>query len=61
VWVCRERLGTGVLGFAHRGFDRVVTAFAGEPLAQTGCQQCGECVAVCPTGALVLKEPAKAT
>ena len=56
VWVCRERLGIGVLGFAHRGFHRVVTTFAGEPLGESGCQGCQECISVCPTGALTLKD-----
>ncbi|MCD6399174.1 biotin--[acetyl-CoA-carboxylase] ligase [candidate division WOR-3 bacterium] len=56
VWECRERLGIGVLGFAYRGFKRVVTTFGGEPIASSGCRGCGECVAVCPAGALTFKE-----
>lgn len=56
VWVCRKRLGIGVLGFAHRGFRRVVTTFGDMPLGETGCEVCGECVSVCPVGALVSKE-----
>ena len=56
VWVCRERLGAGVLGFAHRGFERTVTTFAGEPLGASRCHKCAECVRVCPTGALVFKD-----
>ena len=56
VWICRERLGIGVLGFAHRGFARVLTTFAGEPIGESGCQECGECVSACPTGALVFKD-----
>ena len=56
VWVCREQLGIGILGFAHRGFERIVTTFLDEPLGETGCQECGECVTICPTGALTLKE-----
>jgi formate dehydrogenase major subunit/NADH-quinone oxidoreductase subunit G len=56
VWVCRERLGIGVLGFAYRGFERMMTTFEGEPLAKTRCDRCGDCVEVCPTGALVPKE-----
>jgi len=56
VWICRERLGIGVLGFAHRGFGRIVTTFAHEPLVAQDCQGCGECALACPTGALVLKE-----
>jgi len=56
VWVCRERLGIGVLGFARRGFDRVVTTFGDEPIAESKCRDCGECVVVCPTGALTFKD-----
>ncbi len=55
IWVCRQHLGIGVLGFAYRGFQRVVTTFAGKPLAESGCQECGECVSICPVGALVFK------
>jgi len=56
VWVCREHLGVGVLGFAHRGFQRVVTTFADEPIGELRCQECRECVVVCPSGALVFKD-----
>ena len=56
IWVCRERLGIGVLGFAHRGFERVITTFAGEPLGESRCQECGDCVCICPTGALAFKD-----
>jgi bidirectional [NiFe] hydrogenase diaphorase subunit len=56
IWVCR-RLGIGALGFAYRGFQRRMTTFADEPMAKSNCQGCAKCVAVCPTGALVLKKP----
>jgi len=56
VWICRERLGIGAIGFAYRGFQRRVTTFAGEPLGQSKCEECGECVNVCPTAALVFKD-----
>jgi len=56
IWICRERLGIGALGFAHRGFDRVVTTFGDEPIGESKCQGCEECVAVCPTGALTFKD-----
>jgi len=58
VWVCRQRLGVGVLGFAHRGFSRIVTTFGDEPLVETKCEQCGDCAQVCPAGALILKDRA---
>jgi len=56
VWVCQEKLGIGAIGFAYRGFKRIVTTFGGEPIGQSRCQGCGECVNVCPVGALVFKE-----
>ncbi len=56
VWMCREHLDIGALGFAYRGFGRVVTTFEDEPLATTRCDRCAECVKVCPTGALLLKK-----
>lgn len=58
VWVCRKYLGTGVLGFAYRGFKRVMTTFGSEPVGASGCQECGECIRVCPCGALVFKNEA---
>ncbi|MBI2831710.1 MAG: (2Fe-2S)-binding protein [Chloroflexi bacterium] len=54
VSICRER-GTGVLGFAHRGFDRRATTFYDELIGDSACEQCGECVRACPSGALTFK------
>jgi bidirectional [NiFe] hydrogenase diaphorase subunit len=59
LWVCRRHLGIGILGFAHRGFARVVTTFADEPIGGGRCLECSECVSVCPTGALSLKDNKK--
>lgn len=59
VRVCREKPGNGALGFAYRGFNRVITTFAREPLGVSGCDRCGECVKVCPTGALFFKDGGK--
>ena len=56
IWVCRNRLGIGVLGFAQRGFDRLVTTFENKPIGESHCEGCGDCVAVCPVGALVFKD-----
>jgi formate dehydrogenase major subunit/NADH-quinone oxidoreductase subunit G len=58
VWVCRERLGRGALGFAHRGFKRMVTTFGDEPIGKSQCRECVECVVACPTGALTFKNEA---
>ncbi len=56
--ICRERLGIGVLGFAHRGFNRRVTTFCDEPIGVSACEQCSECIRACPAGALTLKRKA---
>jgi bidirectional [NiFe] hydrogenase diaphorase subunit len=56
VWVCRRDINSGVLGFAHRGFDRMLTTFADEPIGRDRCLECSQCVSVCPTGALSLKD-----
>ena len=55
VWVCRERLGIGAIGFVRRGFKRKVSAFQERPMAESRCQQCGECVKVCPVGGLTFR------
>jgi len=54
VWLCCEKLGIGAIGFAYRGFHRMVTTFGDEPMGRSGCENCSECVTVCPVGALVL-------
>ena len=56
VWECKKLKEKALLGFAHRGFDRIVTTFADEPIGAERCLDCGECVKVCPTGALAFKE-----
>ncbi len=52
VRVCDEVMGVGALGLVGRGFDTVVKPSLERPLAETGCMSCGQCVSVCPTGAL---------
>ncbi len=55
VQICRDRLGLGVLGFSRRGFKRNVTTFSGRLANEPRCKGCGDCVKVCPIGALVFK------
>lgn len=52
VRVCDEVMGIGALGLVHRGFDTVVKPTLEKPLVESGCVSCGQCVSVCPTGAL---------
>lgn len=55
VWVCRERLGIGAIGFTRKGFGRRASTFEDKPINESRCNQCGECVKACPVGALVLR------
>ena len=49
--------GVGAIDFDGRGFDTMVKPAFDQPLAETDCQSCGQCVALCPTGALTEKLP----
>lgn len=55
VRMCAEVQSVGVLDFAHRGSKMQVTPAFGKNLAEVECVNCGQCAAVCPTGALVVK------
>lgn len=52
VRVCDEVMGRGALGLVHRGFDTVVKPTLEGPLCESGCDSCGQCVTLCPTGAI---------
>ncbi|VVB69921.1 Formate dehydrogenase subunit alpha [uncultured archaeon] len=45
--------GQSVIGFQSRGFDTEIGTAYNVPLEEAGCRFCGECVDICPTGALV--------
>jgi NADH-quinone oxidoreductase subunit G len=55
VRACQEFQGHAVLGFANRGSKTVVAPLAGRDLKCVDCVYCGQCAAVCPTGALTVK------
>ena len=55
VRACSEFQGHAVLGFANRGSKTLVHPMNGRPLGQVDCVNCGQCAAVCPTGALTIK------
>ncbi|WP_031513643.1 [FeFe] hydrogenase, group A [Desulfofalx alkaliphila] len=55
VRMCKEIQGIGVWDFAHRGSQTQVTTAFGKDLTEVNCVNCGQCVAVCPTGALIVK------
>ena len=56
VRTCDEIQGLGILEFAFRGSKMQVTPAFNKDLAQTDCVGCGQCRAVCPTGAISIKQ-----
>jgi predicted molibdopterin-dependent oxidoreductase YjgC len=43
---------TYALNFSGRGFETTIGTFFDKPMPATTCVFCGQCVGVCPTGAL---------
>ncbi len=52
---CKKAQGIGILGFENRGFKTVVAPAYNKSFKDVPCLQCGQCVNVCPTGALMEK------
>lgn len=53
VRACREEQGNAVIGLAWRGDHAQIVFDMSDPLAESTCVACGECVQACPTGALM--------
>ena len=56
VRACREEQVNDVIGYAFRGKDSKIVFDMDDPMGESTCVACGECVQACPTGALM---PAK--
>src|SRR6478735_6325874 len=56
VRACREEQVNDVIGYAFRGHDSKIVFDFDDPMGESTCVACGECVQACPTGALA---PAK--
>jgi formate dehydrogenase major subunit len=56
VRACREEQVNDVIGYAFRGAHSAIVFDMDDPMGESTCVACGECVQACPTGALA---PAK--
>lgn len=50
--MCNEVQTVGALGAINRGFAAIISPAFEQPLTTSECTFCGQCVAVCPVGAL---------
>ncbi|MFO7326784.1 MAG: 2Fe-2S iron-sulfur cluster-binding protein, partial [Pseudomonadota bacterium] len=53
VRACREEQVNDVIGFAFRGQHALPVFDLADPMGESTCVACGECVQACPTGALM--------
>jgi formate dehydrogenase major subunit len=53
VRACREVQVNDVIGMAGRGHHERIVFDQGDPMGESTCVACGECVQACPTGALL--------
>lgn len=56
VETCTKVQGLGILGYMNRGFKTKVAPIYDKSFADVNCMQCGQCINVCPVGALHEKE-----
>jgi len=59
VRVDNELQCTGAINFAERGFTTHVAVAGDKDFESSNCVSCGNCVSVCPVGALMPKQPQK--
>jgi predicted molibdopterin-dependent oxidoreductase YjgC len=61
VRACHEITGIDAIDIAYRGNSATIAGLGNLPILLSRCETCGECVARCPTGALVFRESRLAT
>jgi predicted molibdopterin-dependent oxidoreductase YjgC len=58
---CDELQNNDVIGRTRRGYEARIAFDLNAPMGESTCVSCGECMAVCPTGALTNKSWSNAT
>lgn len=53
VVACKNLKGEKMFSVAYRGFDSKVIYGCDQPVSKEACQDCDECIALCPSGALL--------
>lgn len=54
--LCNSKQGVMVMAKENRGFDTVIVPPYGKKLVDTSCVNCGQCVQVCPVGAISIND-----
>ncbi|MGL5918915.1 MAG: NADH-dependent [FeFe] hydrogenase, group A6, partial [Bacteroidales bacterium] len=54
--VCNDVQTVGALGAARRGFNTTIVPSFDKKMVESECTYCGQCVAVCPVGALTERD-----
>jgi len=55
VRICHDLRGVGAIEVTGRGYEARVAPFGDAPISESVCESCGECVDICPVGALAPK------
>jgi NADP-reducing hydrogenase subunit HndD len=56
VSMCRNVQGVSAIGVTERGFKTIISPAFGKSLNEVPCSMCGQCINVCPVGALREKD-----
>jgi predicted molibdopterin-dependent oxidoreductase YjgC len=61
VRACHEVTGIDAIDIAYRGDLATIAGLGNKPILLSRCETCGECVARCPTGALIFRNNRQVT